>query len=61
MEVVAEAQVFAEKTGLGTECLEKLFEMNFGPETYGASMRMTSGSYAPPKGMRPHLDCGVPV
>lgn len=53
MEIVAEALVFAEKTELGTGCLEELMALNFGPETYAASERMTSGDYAPLPGMIP--------
>ncbi|TEA21728.1 Glyoxylate/succinic semialdehyde reductase 1 [Colletotrichum sidae] len=48
MEVLSEAHVFAEKTGLGSSVLENMLSDMFGPvlETY--SKRITSGSYAPP-------------
>ncbi|KAI8240225.1 putative oxidoreductase YfjR [Colletotrichum sp. SAR 10_99] len=48
MEVLSEAHVFAEKTGLGSPVLENMISDMFGPvlETY--SKRITSGAYAPP-------------
>ncbi|OHW89734.1 oxidoreductase yfjr [Colletotrichum incanum] len=56
MELVAEAHVFAEKTGLGTEAMEKLIEQQYGPLTLSMSKRMTTGAYMPPRGERPWSD-----
>lgn len=53
MEVIAEAQVFAEKTGLGTQQLEEFIGNMFGPVLQSYSKRITSGSYAPPLGTAP--------
>lgn len=39
MEAVGEAQVFAEKTGLGTEAMEQLITESFGPIAGGYSKR----------------------
>lgn len=50
MEVLAEAHVFAEKTGLGSEVLEKLIEHHFGALVLSDSRRMTKGVYKPGKG-----------
>ncbi|KAK2016123.1 NAD(P)-binding protein [Colletotrichum eremochloae] len=56
MELVAEAHVFAEKTGLGTEAMEKLIELQYGPLALSISKRMTAGAYIPPRGERPMSD-----
>ncbi|KAL3431035.1 6-phosphogluconate dehydrogenase family protein [Aspergillus tetrazonus] len=48
MEVISEAQVFAEKTGLDTLQLEQFIGNMFGPVLESYSHRITSGSYAPP-------------
>ncbi|KAB2572785.1 putative oxidoreductase YfjR [Lasiodiplodia theobromae] len=53
MELIAEAHVFAEKTGLGSEAMEALFEQQYGPLAFNMSKRLTSGAYMPPKGERP--------
>lgn len=50
MEVISEAHVFAEKSGLGTGMLESLVELNWGGILYGTSSRITSGAYIPPEG-----------
>jgi hypothetical protein len=50
MELIAEAHVFAEKTGLGNDVLEKLIEANFGALAHSDSQRMTAGVYKPAKG-----------
>ena len=50
MEIIAEAHVFAEKTGLGSEALEGLIEQQYGPLAYTMLRRLTQGAYAPPKG-----------
>ncbi|KAI3559673.1 6-phosphogluconate dehydrogenase [Colletotrichum abscissum] len=48
MEVLSEAHVFAEKTGLGSPVLENMISDMFGPVLESYSKRITSGSYAPP-------------
>ncbi|CCF34098.1 6-phosphogluconate dehydrogenase [Colletotrichum higginsianum] len=48
MEVLSEAHVFAEKTGLGSPVLESMVSDMFGPVLESYSKRITSGSYAPP-------------
>ncbi|KAK6207027.1 6-phosphogluconate dehydrogenase [Colletotrichum tabaci] len=48
MEVLSEAHVFAEKTGLGSPVLENMVSDMFGPVLESYSKRITSGSYAPP-------------
>ncbi|KAH8426252.1 NAD(P)-dependent oxidoreductase [Aspergillus melleus] len=53
MEAVGEAQVFAEKTGLGTGPMEELIGEAFGPVAGGYSKRLTTGAYAPPLDSRP--------
>lgn len=47
MEVVAEAHVFAEKSGLESNILENLIEQNFGQLAFSDSQRMTKGVYIP--------------
>lgn len=47
MEVVSEAHVFAEKTGLGSPILETLIGDMFGPVLESYSKRLTTGAYAP--------------
>jgi hypothetical protein len=51
MEIVAEAQVLAEKSNLGTDMLERLLELNFGSLMHSSSTRMTQGVYLPEEGM----------
>ena len=53
MELIAEAHVFAEKTGLPASMLEKLLEMNFGTVAHSDSIRMTTGVYRPGKNEAP--------
>ncbi|KZF19602.1 6-phosphogluconate dehydrogenase [Xylona heveae TC161] len=48
MEVISEAHVLAEKTGLGSQILETMLGDMFGPVVYSYSKRITSGAYAPP-------------
>ncbi|KAF9874278.1 hypothetical protein CkaCkLH20_08261 [Colletotrichum karsti] len=48
MEVLSEAHVFAEKTGLGSDILENMITDMFGPVLESYSKRITSGAYAPP-------------
>lgn len=45
MEAVGEAQVFAEKTGLGTGPMEELIGEAFGPVAGGYSKRYVFGSF----------------
>jgi 3-hydroxyisobutyrate dehydrogenase-like beta-hydroxyacid dehydrogenase len=47
MEVISEAHVFAEKTGLGSEILETMIGDMFGPVLESYSKRLTTGAYAP--------------
>lgn len=61
MELVAEAHVLAEKTGLGSAPLEELLKENFGPVIYTDSIRMTTGVYAPPKGAKPWSEVGLAI
>jgi 3-hydroxyisobutyrate dehydrogenase-like beta-hydroxyacid dehydrogenase len=49
MEIVSEAHVFAEKSGLGTEAMETLIEENYGPLMHTMSKRLTTGAYEPPR------------
>ncbi|KAJ6022593.1 Dehydrogenase multihelical [Penicillium canescens] len=53
MEVVAEAQVFAEVTGIGSQQLEEFIGNMFGPVLESYSKRITTGAYAPPLGTSP--------
>lgn len=53
MEVIAEAQVFAEVTDLGTQQLEEFIAQMFGPVLESYSKRITTGAYAPPLGKQP--------
>ncbi|OAA82574.1 3-hydroxyacid dehydrogenase/reductase [Akanthomyces lecanii RCEF 1005] len=61
MEVVAEAHVFAEKTGLGNEAMEALLEQQYGPLAYSMSRRLTTGAYMPPPGERPWSDLNLAI
>lgn len=56
MEVVAEAHVLAEKTGLGSTALEALIEQQYGPLALSMSQRLTKGAYIPAPGDRPFSD-----
>lgn len=47
MEVLSEAHVFAEKTGLGSSVLESMVGDMFGPVLLSYSKRLTTGNYAP--------------
>jgi 3-hydroxyisobutyrate dehydrogenase-like beta-hydroxyacid dehydrogenase len=53
MEVIAEAQVFAEVTDLGTQQLEEFIAQMFGPVLESYSKRITTGAYAPPLDKQP--------
>ncbi|KAE8374845.1 NAD binding domain of 6-phosphogluconate dehydrogenase-domain-containing protein [Aspergillus bertholletiae] len=61
MEAVGEAQVFAEKTGLGTEAMEQLITESFGAVAGGYSQRLTSGIYAPPLDTRPGFGISLAI
>jgi 3-hydroxyisobutyrate dehydrogenase-like beta-hydroxyacid dehydrogenase len=61
MELVAEAHVFAEKTGLASSAFEELLQENFGTVIYSDSQRMTTGVYAPPKGKLPWSEVGLAI
>nr|XP_036584650.1 6-phosphogluconate dehydrogenase family protein [Colletotrichum truncatum]KAF6794300.1 6-phosphogluconate dehydrogenase family protein [Colletotrichum truncatum] len=52
-ELTAEAQVFAEKTGLSTRQMEQFISDMYGPVIESYSKRMTTGAYAPPLGTAP--------
>lgn len=52
-ELIAEAHVFAEKTGQGTQQLEQFIADMFGPVLESYSKRMTTGSWAPPLDKQP--------
>ncbi|KAF4982097.1 hypothetical protein FZEAL_2203 [Fusarium zealandicum] len=59
MEVVAEAHVLAEKTGLGSKNLEALIEQQYGPLALSMSQRLTTGAYMPARGDRPWSDLNL--
>ncbi|KAF2970634.1 hypothetical protein GQX73_g2921 [Xylaria multiplex] len=59
MEIIAEAHVFAEKTGLDPTVLEKLLELNFGTVAHSDSIRMTTGVYMPRNGEAPWSDLNL--
>ncbi|KAK8079068.1 NAD(P)-binding protein [Apiospora phragmitis] len=56
MQIIAEAHVFAAKTGLPEATLERLLELNFGPVMHSDSTRMTTGVYCPGPGQKPWSD-----
>ncbi|KAI1755990.1 NAD binding domain of 6-phosphogluconate dehydrogenase-domain-containing protein [Xylaria castorea] len=59
MEIIAEAHVFAEKTGLSSAHLEKLLALNFGTVAHSISTRMTTGVYIPGNGETPWSDLNL--
>ncbi|KAJ4328895.1 hypothetical protein N0V84_000683 [Fusarium piperis] len=59
MEIVAEAHVLAEKSGLGSENLEALIEQQYGPLALSMSQRLTTGAYMPARGDRPWSDLNL--
>ncbi|KAF2716135.1 6-phosphogluconate dehydrogenase family protein [Polychaeton citri CBS 116435] len=61
MEAVGEAQVFAEKTGLGTTAMEELITDSMGPVAGGYSQRLTTGIYAPPLDTRPGFGVSLSI
>ncbi len=56
MELIAEAQVFAEKSGIGTEAMESLLKLQYGPLAFSISQRLTTGAYMPARHERPWSD-----
>lgn len=61
MEVISEAHVFAEKTGLGSEILEQMLGDMFGPVVESYSKRLTSGNYAPSPGGKAGFDVALAI
>ncbi|KAL4750342.1 hypothetical protein BDW72DRAFT_203980 [Aspergillus terricola var. indicus] len=61
MEAVGEAQVFAERTGLGTAAMEELITESFGTVAGGYSKRLTTGIYAPPLNTRPGFGVSLAI
>ncbi|KAI1102507.1 6-phosphogluconate dehydrogenase [Jackrogersella minutella] len=61
VEVIAEAHVFAEKTGLGSAVLETMIGDMFGPVLESYSKRVTTGAYAPPLGGKPGFDVQLAI
>ncbi|KAE8153844.1 NAD binding domain of 6-phosphogluconate dehydrogenase-domain-containing protein [Aspergillus avenaceus] len=61
MEAVGEAQVFAERTGLGTGPMEELIGEAFGAVAGGYSKRLTTGAYAPALNSRPGFGVSLAI
>jgi 3-hydroxyisobutyrate dehydrogenase-like beta-hydroxyacid dehydrogenase len=61
MEAVSEAQVFAERTGIGCSAMEELITEGFGAVAGGYSGRMTSGNYAPSLSTRPAFGVSLSI
>lgn len=61
MEIIAEAHVFAEKSGLGCDAMEAMIEKQYGPLAYSMSQRLTSGAYMPAPGKRPYSDLNLAI
>ncbi|TVY75727.1 Glyoxylate/succinic semialdehyde reductase [Lachnellula suecica] len=61
MELLSEAHVFAEKSGLGSENLEKMLEEDYGAPVMAISKRLATGAYCPPKGERPRSDLKLAI
>lgn len=61
MQIVAEAHVFASKTGLDSSVLERLLQLNFGTVAHSDSMRMTTGVYCPGKDQGPWSDLDLAI
>lgn len=59
MELVAEAHVFAEKTGLGNGAMESLIEHQYGSLALSMSRRLTTGAYMPHRDERPWSDLNL--
>ncbi|RGP79021.1 oxidoreductase yfjr [Fusarium longipes] len=61
MEIIAEAHVLAEKSGLGSKNLESLIEQQYGPLAFSMSQRLTTGAYMPARGDRPWSDLNLAI
>ncbi|KAI1389943.1 6-phosphogluconate dehydrogenase [Hypoxylon trugodes] len=61
MEVICEAHVFAEKTGLGPAILEKMLGDMFGPIIESYSKRVTTGAYVPEPGGKAGFDVQLAI
>ncbi|KAI6758842.1 hypothetical protein HG530_011082 [Fusarium avenaceum] len=61
MEVIAEAHVLAEKSGLGSKNLEALIDQQYGPLALSMSQRLTTGAYMPARGDRPWSDLNLAI
>ncbi|KAK8116632.1 NAD(P)-binding protein [Apiospora kogelbergensis] len=61
MQVIAEAHVFAAKTGLPEATLERLLELNFGAVMHSDSVRMTAGVYCPGPDQKPWSDLQLAI
>ncbi|KAI4604342.1 hypothetical protein KJ359_000477 [Pestalotiopsis sp. 9143b] len=61
MEVIAEAHVFGEKTGLGSEVVGQTLGELFGPVVDSYSKRLTTGAYAPGPGGRAGFDVALSI
>jgi 3-hydroxyisobutyrate dehydrogenase-like beta-hydroxyacid dehydrogenase len=61
MEMISEAHVPAEKTGLGSENLEALIKENYGELAYTMSKRLTTGAYCPTRGEKPWSDLNLAI
>ncbi|KAK6088775.1 6-phosphogluconate dehydrogenase family protein [Seiridium cupressi] len=61
MEVISEAHVFAEKTGLGSPLLEQMLGDMFGPVIESYSKRLTTGAYAPEPNGKAGFDVALAI
>lgn len=61
MELIAETHILAEKTGIPSDTLHNLLEIQYGPLAASISTRLTTGAYCPPKGQRPQSDLGLAI
>ncbi|KAK9422626.1 putative 6-phosphogluconate dehydrogenase family protein [Seiridium unicorne] len=61
MEVISEAHVFAEKTGLGSPILEQMLGDMFGPVIESYSKRLTTGAYAPEPNGKAGFDVALAI
>ncbi|PYH93100.1 6-phosphogluconate dehydrogenase family protein [Aspergillus ellipticus CBS 707.79] len=61
MELISEAHVFAEKTGLGCDVLESMIHEMFGAVPLSYSRRITTGAYAPPPGEKAGFDVALAI
>ncbi|PYI08400.1 3-hydroxyisobutyrate dehydrogenase [Aspergillus sclerotiicarbonarius CBS 121057] len=61
MELVAEAHVLAEKSGIGNDVLESLIQEQYGPLPFAMSKRITGGFYLPERGQRPWSDLNLAI